>query len=163
MNTDHTDNMAINRGDVLTRTLELIDEHKEMSRRAREMIARENLASAETGPGPTDQRLLVIEEIVRRLQGTLITPEDRTALLAFGRTRGVRCFDMNLLIAMVQDRVRRGERPAGLELAHTRAPSPSSGGTVRVIDPASRVVLRLIMALLGAAALTMLAAGWLTN
>jgi hypothetical protein len=167
MNTTHSDKMAlefdtspIQRRDVLTRTLELIGERKEMSRRAREAIARENQASAETGPRPTDQRLVVIDEIVRRLQGSIIAPEDRTALLACGRARGLRCFDTNLLIAMVQDRARRGETPGAIALAQTRTPVFDD------VVPGARtsrlsIMTRLLCATAGGLGLTLLAAAWL--
>ncbi len=168
MNTIHPDSIvldsdasSIERRDVLTRTLELIGERKEMARCTRERIARENRASASTAPMPNDPRLAVISEIVRRLQGSILTPEDRSALLAFGRARGLRAFDTNLLIAMVQDRARRGETPGAIPLAQTTPPAPISPRT-KAADPLERsITSRLLLATVGALCIATLAATWL--
>ena len=150
--------ISIERGDILSRTLHLIGERKAMSRQAREAIARENRASAETGPRPTDQRVVMIAEVVRRLQGTIISPEDRAALLASGRARGLRSFDTNLIIAMVQDRARRGEAPAAITLAQTQRPEPIH---VTSESPRSPIIARLLLATLGGLGMTLIAASWL--
>ena len=152
------DTGSLSREDVLMRAHELL-----ARLRPEDEIARENIASAAGAARPDDPRLGLVSEIASRLQGSMLSPEDRAEIITRGETRGIRRFDSNLLIAMVQDRVRRGERPMGLELAHTRMPSPSAREAARGIAPASRIILRLIMALLGAAVLTILAAGWLTN
>jgi hypothetical protein len=168
MNTIHPDSMAlesdtssIERRDVLTRTLALIGERKEMACRARERIARENRASAIAAPKPTDPRLAVISEIVHRLQGTILTPEDRSALLAFGRARGLRAFDSNLLIAMVQDRARRGENPGAIPLAQTMSPRTDTPRTQMTAPIERSVTSGLLVAIVGAICIATLAATWL--
>jgi hypothetical protein len=168
MNTIHPDSMtlesdasSIQRRDVLTRTLELIGERKEMACRTRERIARENRASATAAPKPNDPRLAMISETVHRLQGTILTPEDRSALLAFGRARGLRAFDSNLLIAMVQDRARRGETPGAIPLAQTMAPAMETPRTLAGEPGKASITSRLLLATVGALCIATLAATWL--
>lgn len=42
-----------------------------------------------------------------RLQGTMLTPERRDEVLASGKRLGLRPFESNLIIAIVQDQARR--------------------------------------------------------
>lgn len=71
-----------------------------------------------------------------RLQGTMLTPERREQLLHSGRELGLRPFEANLLIAVVQDQARR-QRPLrlagptiGLIGVETAAPPRRQQGSV---------------------------------
>lgn len=85
---------------IVDRTLELLP-----SRRAslREAIAAENRASA------TNPNVLLGSEISRRLEGSILPADARRAVLRRAEALGIRQFDASLLIAVAQDRARRGE------------------------------------------------------
>lgn len=59
-----------------------------------------------------------------RLQGTMLTPERRDEVLATGKRLGLRPFESNLIIAIVQDQARRhpaevaNAPAASLRIAH---------------------------------------------
>ena len=150
---------SIDRQGVLARTLELIEERREHRHEATREIARENRISALNTPGPDDPRLRVISETHRRLQGALLTPSDRRAVIDYGVGLGLPRFDTNLLIAMVQDRIRRGEHCASIELAETcrlfdeRDAEPRTGD----LD----LALRLMVAAVGGLGLALIAMQWL--
>lgn len=79
-------------------------------REARQRIAREN-ASAAMLP-PDDARWMFAQEVASRLEGgraALLRPADRRELVEVAGRLGVRAFDANLVIALVQDAARRGE------------------------------------------------------
>ena len=70
--------------------------------------------------------------VTRRIQGgraAILAPGDRADLLESARRLGLRPFDAALLIAVVQDRVRRGEDPmAPGALPFTPGLTPTRGG-----------------------------------
>lgn len=73
-------------------------------------VERENRSAA--GLTPVDARALLGEATAAALDGgraAILSPERRRRLVAMGERLGVRAFDANLVIAVVQDRVRRGE------------------------------------------------------
>lgn len=79
---------------------------------AHEMLsARESARSRALDPDfdPTDARWHLALETQRALQGAMLAFEDRRRLLSLAQKVGIRPFDANLIIALVQDRVRRGE------------------------------------------------------
>lgn len=88
-------------------------------------IARENeqaIRAART-LAPEDARRILLRRAAREIEGgraAIIRPEVRRRLLQTAERLGVRPFDANLVIAVVQDRARRGEDPAGAE-AHATA------------------------------------------
>jgi hypothetical protein len=82
--------------------------------RAAERIARENQSAASLGA--LDPRWMLAVQTVREIQGgraAVITPEGRRRLLLVGNRLGLRSFDTNLVIAIVQDGARCGEDPLG--------------------------------------------------
>jgi len=67
-----------------------------------------------------DACTIMAATVVRSLEGgkaAILRPERRRNLVAAAGALGVRPFDANLLIAAVQDRVRRGEDPQGAAIA----------------------------------------------
>jgi hypothetical protein len=87
--------------------------------RARREIARENHAARLMGPD--DARWLLAQDAERALEGgraAIIRPEVRRRLVNKATSAGLRPFDANLVIAIVQDAARRGEPgPAAASLA----------------------------------------------
>lgn len=77
---------------------------------ARRRIALENrLASDAPGLDPTAPHLAFAARVANALDGVVLPPERREELLRFARSAGLREFDANLVIAVMQDRARRGE------------------------------------------------------
>ncbi len=60
----------------------------------------------------TDPRWVLAIRVSERLEGTLLNPEQRERLVRLGTILGLTPFDANLIIAIVQDRARRGIPPA---------------------------------------------------
>ena len=82
----------------------------------RRRIAIENrLASNATGLDVSkiekiaSPHLVLAGRIAASLEGAVLPPERRQDLLRFSKSIGVREFDASLVIAVIQDRVRRGE------------------------------------------------------
>jgi hypothetical protein len=79
----------------------------------RQAVAHEVLLARETARDrtfdPTDARWQLATETQRALQGAVLAFEDRRRLLALANRLGIRAFDANLILALVQDRARRGE------------------------------------------------------
>lgn len=84
----------------------------------RQAVAHEMLLARESGRergfDPNDARWKLAEETQRALQGSILAYEDRQRLLGLANRLGIRSFDANLILAVVQDRARRGE---SIELA----------------------------------------------
>jgi hypothetical protein len=82
--------------------------------KARLDIVKENRLAAH-GPAaamdPTDPRWVLAAQTRMRLQGAAISPEHRDQLLSNGRKLGLRAFESNLIIAIVQDQARRTDQP----------------------------------------------------
>jgi len=76
----------------------------------RQRIALENrLASGRRDLGHENPYWRLAGNVANALDGTLLAPERRERLLQDARRLGVREFDANLVIALVQDCARRGE------------------------------------------------------
>ena len=79
----------------------------------RQAVAQEMLQARESARtpafDPTDARWTLATETQRALQGAVLAYEDRRRLLALAHRLGIRAFDANLVLAIVQDRARRGE------------------------------------------------------
>jgi len=71
------------------------------------LLARESARDPQFDP--TDARWRLAQETERALQGAVLAYEDRKGLLALAQRLGIRPFDANLIVALVQDRARRGE------------------------------------------------------
>lgn len=85
-------------------------------REARLAIARENqAAAANPALNPTDPRWVLAAQTQAQLQGATLTPEHRQRLMKTAKAIGVRPFDANLIIAIVQDHARCGQ---SLQNAH---------------------------------------------
>ncbi len=83
-------------------------------RAARESVVRENRAAAANRTlDPADVRWVLAVRTQSLLQGTALTPERRERVLRTAKHLGVRPFDANLIIAIVQDHARRGESLSG--------------------------------------------------
>jgi hypothetical protein len=77
-------------------------------------VARENRLANQTAQAidPGDLRLIFAFEVAKKLDGgraAILTPERRQALVEDGARRGLKPFDANLVIAMVQHAAREGQ------------------------------------------------------
>ena len=93
-------------GDVdwsLHRAMDQLDE-------TRSRVALENRLAADSRELlPDSPHLSLANQVASRLQGTMLAPEDRAVLVDEARRMGIREFDSHLVMAVVQDRARRGE------------------------------------------------------
>ncbi len=75
-------------------------------------VAEANRSAAEMSAG--DARAIFAVRVSEQLVGgraAMLTPESRRRLVDLGQRMGLRAFDANLVIAIVQDGARRGETP----------------------------------------------------
>ena len=129
-----------------------------VAQRARQAVTRENKAAA-TNPGldPTDPRWVLAVRAYSQLQGSSLTPTRREKLIQSARATGVRPFDANLIIAIVQDHARRGK-----DLG-------DAAGTVALLEPPRRrgrdeqATLRWATAILTAVVANIFLIWWLTG
>ncbi len=78
--------------------------------KARQNIALENRLAAETPQLDSARpQWLFAGHVLKALEGSILPPHRRRELLHRAHQLGVRDFDANLVIAVVQDRARRGE------------------------------------------------------
>lgn len=101
---------------------------EETARRQREREVAEANRSA-SAISPDDTRWIFALRVAEQLDGgraAVLAPEKRRRLLSLGRRLGLRPFDANLLIAIVQDGARRGESPSDAD----------AGASLRVVGPA---------------------------
>lgn len=125
---------------------------------ARRSTAMENHAAA--GLSPTDMRSALSVEVARAIEGgraAILRPERRRALISRAKVMGLREFDANLIIAVVQDAARRGESHASGEVRATLGMIPNGaeteGGTLRAVLAtvlAAAVFVALVVWILGA-------------
>ncbi len=124
---------------------------------ARRAVAEENRrAAALASSGGGDVRRIFAVRASQMLEGgraAIMPPESRRMLVGDARRFGLRAFEANLIIAIVQDGARRGELPGAAE----------TGRLLDVIPAGSRredrqlLIQRLVMAvLIGAGVLTVL-------
>jgi hypothetical protein len=128
--------------------------------RARLQVIKENrIAAHAPGLHPNDPRWVLAMQTQARLQGATLTPERRDKLMRNGRRLGLRPFEANLVIAIVQDQAR-----TGLHL-------PESGPALSMVQPVAAAQRNLaatcwpkwIAALAGAAALATIVIRWLAE
>ena len=99
------------------------------SRLARQDVTRENrLAAGNSQLEPTDPRWVLAMRAYSQLQGSTLTPEKRQRVLDNAKVIGLRPFDANLIIAVVQDHARRGESPAEAQSTLSMIASPVPSG-----------------------------------
>jgi hypothetical protein len=83
-----------------------------------------------SGMRPDDARWVLALKVSQALEGgraAILTPERRQALLTHGRRIGLRDFDANLLIAIVQDGKRSGRGALHLAVEERLAALPEPG------------------------------------
>ncbi len=101
--------------------------------RAADRIASENRSAATLSDD--DARSILALRVREQLQGgttAILTPERRSTLLTTATMLGLRPFDANLIIAIVQDAARRGE---GVE-------HPQTDGRLKMVPPAGSRAVR---------------------
>ncbi len=80
----------------------------------------------------TDPRWVLAIRVAQALDGPILRPERRERLLRVGKVLGLSPFDTNLVIAIIQDRARRGIAPLQCARACTSqlemVPLPVRGG-----------------------------------
>lgn len=126
---------------------------------ARRRVASENHAAARLDPH--DARWAFAVRVTHTMEGGrsgILAPERRHRLVSQARAAGLREFDANLIIAIVQDSVRSGQAPLGPDtesrLTLVRPPS-GSAGSARA--PLVRVLVATVVA---AAALLAILIRW---
>lgn len=98
---------------------------REQERRARRAVAAENLVAAHQPTlDPTDPRWVLAARAQGMLEGTALPADRRERVLRLAQRIGVRPFDANLIIAIVQDRARRGETIADAAPTIALIPEP---------------------------------------
>lgn len=116
-------------------------------------VARENRLAAQAELPAHDPRWVLAARTQAQLQGTVLSPQRRDGLMRIAQTMGMRPFDANMVIALVQEQARSGGRleETAAMLSLVREPVPSrSPGWIRWVAVAA-----------GAAALFLLLVNWL--
>jgi hypothetical protein len=126
-------------------------------RKRRVDVTRENRIAATRPLDPTDARWVLAARAHAQLQGTALTPERRRRVMHTARILGIRPFDANVIIAIVQDHARRGEPLA------TAGPTLSMVPEARRERTAPAAAWRWIAALGCAAVATLMLVRWLVN
>jgi hypothetical protein len=93
------------------------------------VIKENRLAAHASGLDPSDPRWILAMQTQARLQGATLGPERRDELMRSSRKLGLRPFEANLVIAIVQDRARTGQNAETvtptLRLLSEASPEPS--------------------------------------
>ncbi|MBL0928212.1 MAG: hypothetical protein IBJ11_11275 [Phycisphaerales bacterium] len=124
---------------------------------AQRRVARANAAAAALEP--SEARRMIASAAAAALQGgraAILTPERRERLRFVARALGVRAFDANVIIALVQDRARRGEIAADTPAAQPPPAAPQARAPMRRAE-----VLSVIAAVALAAVAVLAAVRWL--
>lgn len=81
------------------------------ARAARQKVIRENRAAGlNPSLDPTDPRWVLAVRAYSQLEGSTLTPERRKRVMRTAEQLGMRPFDANMVIAIVQDRARTNEK-----------------------------------------------------
>jgi hypothetical protein len=75
----------------------------------RSVAAENRAASGNHALEPTDPRWVLAARAYSQLQGSTLSPERRDRVMRSAKTLGIRPFDANVIIAIVQDQARRGQ------------------------------------------------------
>jgi hypothetical protein len=78
-------------------------------------VRAENVAAAHASLEPHSAIWMLACETQRQLEGAVLPLERRERLVQFAKEIGIRPFDANVVIAMAQDRARRGACMEGLD------------------------------------------------
>jgi hypothetical protein len=81
--------------------------------RAREEVVAANRAAAAAPLEPNDPRWVLALRTQLQLQGSALSPESRLRLQRTARCLGIRPFEANVIMAVVQDQARQGRPLAG--------------------------------------------------
>lgn len=115
-----------------------------------EEVRRENVAAA--AMAPTDPRWVLALRVYESIEGgraAVLRPEKRRNLMALATRLGLRPFDANLVIAIVQDAARAGEPRLGPDVTSRLS---LVRGADRAAEPERGVSLRVFLGAMGAAA-----------
>ena len=122
-------------------------------------IARENRRAASLSQSEAREILtLRVTELLQGGRAAILTPERRSRAIRIARMLGVRDFDAHLVIAVVQDRARRGEislpatgqdagRTSGVEGNQRRLALGEGRGTIVALQIAAATLLAAAMLL----------------
>lgn len=121
----------------------------------RRSVAEENRSAAAL-PIDDARRIfaLRVSELMQGGRAAVLTPEHRRRLVMLGQRLGLRAFDANLVIAIVQDGARRGENVAGsvavdrLRLTPTPGAKKERASVALVALPAAAIALIALIALI---------------
>ena len=135
---------------------------------ARAKVEAENRAAAYASDGLSDldaRRVLSLRaaESLEGGRAALLRPERRRRLVELATRLGLRPFDANLVIAIVQDGARRGLSPDAPSTTATLAlvPEPGAGDAARTRSTAGKYLALALTALLLAGLMMALAVQWL--
>ena len=106
------------------------------ARQARQQVIRENrLAAQNQNLQPTDPRWVLAVRAYSQLQGSTLTPDRRERVMKTADQLGIRPFDANMVIAIVQDHARTGLELGDAQgtLALLREPSTNRPGRWTII------------------------------
>ncbi len=99
----------------------------------RDVIREMRKASMNQAVSADDPRWVLATKTRQELQGPAINPDKRAKLLSLATKLGIRAFDANLVIAIVQDEARRGELPLSVT-----APAPKLLDRLTIIPPVKK-------------------------
>ena len=129
----------------------------------RQAVAREMLLARESARepdfDPNDARWRLATETQQALQGAVLAYEDRRSLLALAHRMGIRAFDANLILAIVQDRARRGESLQSAAPTIAVLPRPTAAASSAMpssVEPSSVTLPSVTLLWVAAIALAML-------
>jgi hypothetical protein len=111
-------------------------------------VARENRAAALNRElDPTDPRWALAMRTRTQLQGGLLMPEGRRRVMRTASILGIRPFEANMIIALVQDQARRGVAGEAIpSLALMEGPAQRSGpGTLPIAALACALLAALLI------------------
>ncbi|MFG0331548.1 MAG: hypothetical protein ACF8PN_16795 [Phycisphaerales bacterium] len=109
-------------------------------------------AAARRDLDPNDPRWLLAVRTKESLQGAALSPDRREQLLRFAERLGLRLFDANLVIAVVQDEARRGSSAGRDSLAERLRIVPAPRPNLRsVFTGATGMLLRVALTAAAAA------------
>jgi hypothetical protein len=120
-------------------------------------VIRENRLAARSPMSPDDPRWILAQRAFAQMQGATMPPERRHRIMKTAQQLGVRPFDANLVIAIVQDKARRGE---SLDAAQSSLQLVS---TTDQHHHNMQAMVRWLLALTSAAIVALLAIEWIMN